>query len=250
MPRSSLKSNKLKIWKRVVLPILAGLVVAGFFAFANPTLKTSVTAPIQNGLVGYWNMDSSDIYGFTLYDKSGNGNNGTIYGATTTTGKIKQALSFDGVDDYVDCGNLGIGGVNTREFWFKPNNLAGSLNQYFLDFGGNNYWVQIYDHDSDGKLEIRAGAGSTTYVDGIYEFTDTFQWYHVAVTMDSSNILTIYVNGNYDNSGSKTPGTPGTLSIGRYGGGGYHFNGLIDEVRIYNRALSPAEILQHYNSRS
>ncbi|PIU44138.1 MAG: hypothetical protein COS96_00655, partial [Candidatus Nealsonbacteria bacterium CG07_land_8_20_14_0_80_39_13] len=145
-----------------------------------------------------------------------------------------------------DCGNLGIGGVNTKEFWFKPNNLAGSSNQYFLNFGGNNYWVQIFDCDSDGKLETRAGAGSVTYVNGIYEFTDTSQWYYIAVTMDSSNILTIYVNGNYDNSGSKTPGTPGTLSIGRATVGGGYFNGLIDEVRIYNRALTAGEVLNNY----
>jgi len=191
-----------------------------------------------------------NIVAYYPFDCSGNGfsgqNNGTIYGAVYVAGKYGNALSFDGGDDYVDCGNLGIGGVNTKEFWFKPNNLAGSLNQYFLDFGGNNYWVQIYDHDGDGKLEIRAGAGSMTYLNSIYEFTDTSQWYHIAVTMDSSNVLTIYVNGNYDNSGSRTPETPGTFSIGRYGGGGYYFNGLIDEVRIYSRALTAGEVLNNY----
>jgi len=99
MSKRNPKPNKLKIWKRVVFAILPGLIVAGLVVWANPVKKTSITAPIQDSLVGYWNMDSNDIYGSTLYDKSGNGNNGTISGATTTDGKIKQALSFDGNND-------------------------------------------------------------------------------------------------------------------------------------------------------
>jgi len=61
-----------------------------------------------------------------------------------------NALRFDGVNDYVSVGSIGIPSINTREFWLKPNNLAGSSNQYLMDFGGNNYWVQLYDVDGDG----------------------------------------------------------------------------------------------------
>lgn len=114
------KSKKERIWKKVVLAILPALIVAGFFAFANPTKKTSMTASVQNGLVGYWNMDSNDISSSTLYDKSGTGNHGTIYGATTTSGKVKQALSFDGTDDYVDIpdnNSLDLADATTIEFW-------------------------------------------------------------------------------------------------------------------------------------
>jgi len=114
------KFYKLKIWRRVVLVILPVLIIASFFVFADPTPKTSITASIQDGLVGYWNMDSNDIYGSTLYDKSGIENNGTIYGATSTLGKIKQALSFDGEDDYVevpDNSTLDITDEITIEVW-------------------------------------------------------------------------------------------------------------------------------------
>ena len=123
------KSNKEKTWGKVVLAILPALIiVAGFFAFANPTPKTLITPSVQNGLVGYWNMDSNDISGSTLYDKSGTGNHGTIYGATSTPGKIKQALQFGG-DDYVevpDNSTLDITDEITIEAWiYDP-----PLNEY------------------------------------------------------------------------------------------------------------------------
>ena len=201
----------------------------------NEIVNEPLTWYNKIGLVGYWKFSEGN--GTVAYDISNNGvniNNGTFvnfdFNANSgwTVGKYGSGLKFDGSNDYVNVGNLGIGGVNTREFWFKPNNVAGSSNQYVMDFGGNKYWIQIYDVDSDGKLEIRAGAWSD-FVDGNYEITDTTRWYHVAVTMDSGNTLTIYVNGNYDNSGSKTSGTLGTLIFGNYGGGGsYYFNRTID----------------------
>jgi len=155
---------------------------------------------------------------------------------------VNNSLSFDGVDDYVHVGSIGISSINTRELWFKPNSLAGSSNQYFMDFGSNNYWIQLLDVDGDGKLELRAGAGNSTWLNGIAEFTDTAKWYYIAVTVNSSGILTIYVNGNYDNSGSVFSGFPGALVLGRYGGGSQYFKGSIDEVRIWNVSRTQAEI--------
>jgi hypothetical protein len=167
----------------------------------------------------------------------------------TSFAQQNNALSFDGVNDYVSVGSVGLPSINTREFWFKPNNLAIGLNQYFMDFGGNNYWIQLFDVDGDDKLELRAGGGSVTYVDGIAEFTDTSRWYYVAVTVDSGKTLTIYINGNYDNSGSVHLGTPGALVLGIYGGHSLPFNGKIDEVRIWKTVRTQAQIQSDMNSR-
>ena len=191
-----------------------------------------------------------------VLDYSGNANHGTLGGGTSgyaptwsSSGVKGGAYDFDGTDDYIDIGNLSLTGVNSRSIWFKPGSVLGTANMYLLDMGGNNYWIQLYDNDNDSKLELRAGAGSTTYIDGSYEITNTSQWYNVVVTVNASNLLTIYVNGSYDNSGAITSGTPGNAYMGRYySSSGYNFDGIIDEVRVYNSALTAEQIAQNYNN--
>lgn len=77
-------------------------------------------------------------------------------------------------------------------------------------------------------------------------------WYHVAATFDGRQ-WTLYLNGNFENSTTIATSTlvsgTGDLNIGAYASGSYHFNGAIDDVRIYNRALSAAEIKNLYQSK-
>ena len=168
----SFKTNN-KI-RNILIAILPALIVAGFFAFGNPDKKTSISAPVENGLVGYWNMDSNDISGSTLYDKSGMGNHGTIYGATSTPGKVKQALSFDGENDYVSVGNV-YNGVKTAEFWLKAD---------YPWLSGYNYRKQITINGSTAgaqtnyqmKLIVHKGSESETTIEDFTDISDlTFQ---------------------------------------------------------------------------
>jgi hypothetical protein len=210
----------------------------------------SLTYGVNAGLTGSWHFNEGS--GSIANDMSGNNNVGAITGTSYWTsgngGKYGEGLNASG-DDYVSVASTGIGGVNTRELWFKPGNVTGSSNQYLMDMGAVNvYWIQLYDVDSDGKLEIRAGAGSTTYVDSNAEVTSTSTWYHVVVTMNSSNLLSIYVNGVYDNSGTKTAGTPAALKIGAAGDNSMKFTGVIDEVKIYGRALAAVEVSSCYGT--
>ena len=116
-------------------------------------------------------------------------------------------------------------------------------------FGSVTAEPQLYDNDGDGEFEIRAGAGEVTYVDGKHEITHMGQWYFVAVTVHNDGKLAIYVNGEYDSSGSVTAGMPGRVCIGRGAGddggsGESFFDGILDEVMVFNRALAAKEIKQ------
>jgi hypothetical protein len=202
------------------------------------------------GLVGYWNMDEGS--GTTAYDASGNGNNGTIYGAKWTTGKFGSALSFDGVDDYVEVPgsvSLDITGPITVEAWVYPR--ASGVSMVFAG-GGNQYvlWVQ-------NNNEVRLADTRGNYVDTDSNVLTLNAWNHVvgvfsgvagdAVTLDNAKI---YINGiskGTHTGGIWDPQTLSVVNIGREVADVFHFNGLIDEVRIYNRALSEEEIRYHYN---
>ncbi len=215
----------------------------------NGTSIAILNMPFEVGSNSTWTEDYSTY-----------GNNGTVNNAIwNSTGGYNGfgAYYFDGsgnaadVDEYINVSNLVMGSVNTRTFWFYPQSTDPTSDQYMLDFGGNNYWVSLYGGNTgDTQLNVVGGAGSITYIYGQTPINKT-QWYFVAVTTNSNNILTIYVNGNYDSSGMITSGTPGMLDIGRYGGPGYGygFNGSISDVQIYNRALSPQEIYNLYNNK-
>ena len=107
---------------------------------------------ISSGLSGYWNFEENN--GDTAYDRSGNGNDGTIHGASWTTGISGNALSFDGVDDYVDIGN----NVKppfpvTVSAWVKLNELNNVciLRNDKLDSGSYRYGLAI-GCSSDGEI--------------------------------------------------------------------------------------------------
>ena len=155
----------------------------------------------------------------------------------TLTAVKGKALSFDGVDDYVDCGNDESLHPNhfTWEAWinravddFSEDHIISPGPQ--RQFGIRNKKLWFY------SLE-------TGHFYGITEL-ESNRWYHVAVTFDGTEVI-LYLNGKYENSATGSPaGTSGNVFIGQFVlGGDYYFNGTIDEVRIYERALSASEVL-------
>ncbi len=222
----------------------------------------------KTGLVGYWPF--SEGSGSIAYDKSGNGNNGTLgvaanmptwknnapkytAGAPAANGGTQgTALQFDGVDDYVDAGNgasLNFSGTKpfTITAWIKPNAVtAGKIVNRFNSGVAGNYFFGLFN----GVLQLGRSVspwqifGSTTL--------SASTWYHVVGSYDGSKMY-VYLNGVSD----ATPVTIGSVAdaaINVFIGSSQvsnnpseFFNGLIDEVRIYNRALSVEEIRYHYN---
>ena len=181
-----------------------------------------------------WKLD-----GDKFADRSAYGHLCTNYGSIWTP----QGRSFDGVDDYVDCGSgasLNPGtGEYTFEFRSKTNEIT--VNSVgILDKGySNNYLIT----KGNAVLRIFLASGSATLT--IANYFTVGDWIHTTIVLSSGNIVTAYKNGVFAGtasySGSLSNST--NLLIGIYDN---YFTGLIAEVRIYNRALTPQEILDHY----
>jgi hypothetical protein len=225
---------------------------------------------LSDGLVGYWKMDEDSWSGVAdeVVDSSGNGNHGVGVGATvptTTTGKFGKGGDFDGTDDYVNAGtstSLNDIAVKTISAWVRKDVLDNDDTiASKWPVGGTGGWILQIKRSSDPTAPNRifyyhnwSGQSGTWH--GSTELDDTTQFYHVVVTYDSNltaNDPTIYVNGVADaiTEGQTPTGGEGSdstdsLAIGMWGTVWDEYDGLIDEVRVYNRALSPAEVRQLY----
>jgi len=208
---------------------------------------------LNSGLVGYWSFDGKDMAGVTAYDRSGNANNGTLTGGPTRAiGKIGQGLSFDGSNDYVSFGNassLNPATAITISAWINTSapttNFAMIVNKDSGVPDNSQYTLRM--NGTTGKAMFRAeGAGLITASGNT--ILNANQWYHVVGTYDGNNTR-FYLNGVEDatpasGSGNMTNNSA-NLEIGRRDDG-YYFPGKIDDVRIYNRALSGDEIKRLY----
>ena len=210
----------------------------GVYHYSDASFKISRPSALNNGLVGHWTFDGADtnFTTNTVTDRSGNGNHGTMINMSTTTarapGKIGQALKFDGVDDYINLSGVNLSTVNyTLVAWIKPTRIS-------------NEWVVVTQDSSSGIWVKNSGINFFNSGDCIKGTLATNSWSHVIGVSDGSG-RKIYINGVLAGS----CGTTATAIINKIGSatGSYSFNGLIDEVRVYNRALSASEVKQLYN---
>lgn len=188
--------------------------------------------------------------GTSAGDASGNSQIGTINGATWTTGKYGSALSFNGTSSKVtvaDSANLHLTNRWTIEVWINPAIVSASSRDIIVK-GGNNYYIS---NISSGRV-IAGGLAGSTWAEAYGTSTlPVNTWTHVAATYDGANIR-LYQNAVEVRVrafvGSFTVTTK-ALEIGwnsTYAG--QFFSGKIDEIRIYNRALTPAEIQTDMNT--
>ncbi len=217
------------------------------YASSEPTLTLGVEKTYSD-LVAYWRFDGNAL------DLSGNGNHGTINGAMFVQGISGQALSFDGINDYVNMGDkpsLRINGPYTIETWVysNQNNLGQILSKSRLH-DLRNYELLWLDEGNGGpKIKFEFSINGVTY----WTYSQLLkykEWYYVAGIYDGV-YMKLYVNGNQvaitSASGMVDVNTE-PLTIGRRSDGVRFFNGIIDEVRIYNRALTTSEIQANYNA--
>lgn len=245
--------------KRVFLLTLALILFAPLFTHAS-VVNRSNTNRITNGLVGYWTFDGKDISGGHAVDRSGNGINGYTINISTSTfyglGRIGQAFSFDGLDDYVTVGNSINPTAITYSAWIKIKSFpSASFNSIVTRNDNTDTVYTALGVDNSGKLAIfaSAGGGEVSY-SGSGTFTlATNTWYHVVMTYDSVSGLTGYVNGQVD----KNVAAAGSLNtavretqIGKDPFAAPTWSGTIDDVRIYNRALSASEVNALYEMGS
>jgi len=251
--------------KIIFIIFLAALFGSYLFynAFASLSLQNKPKS-LTDGLVGHWTFDGQDMIN-NVADISGNGNTGYLKGtfATATSsatilGKTGQALDFNGTDDYVDVSDdpsLEIGTSNfSISFWFKRKGSFGE-SQGLLDHLASGAGYQVLFNTSN-NLRLRVD-DSVDYVlmDSDTVFTDN-EWYNVVFVADKSFATggKIYINGiqeatTYNLTAIDDITETGTqnLWIGMFQST-LNFNGSLDDLRIYNRALSASEVTKLYNA--
>ena len=216
---------------------------------------------ITNGLVGLWSFNGPDMSGATAYDRSGQGNNGTLTnGPTRAAGKVGQGLSFDVVNDYVeaaDSASLRVGVPSfTFSAWLNPGSVSSCSTggAGCMVFNKENSYEWGIDNQNIVWWAIRNTSPGWAWVSsGLSAPTNT--WTHIVITYNGSNIITYKNGGASTNSQSGSGNVDNTtyqnaLRIGARGAPSAataFFPGLIDEPRIYNRVLTPAEIKRLYN---
>jgi len=226
------------------------LVVSVIMTFAASSMANAE-------LVGHWMLDETS--GTIASDSSGNGNDAKLMGglsfdSNSATGVIRKALALDGRDDYLVAESLSLPtDAFTIALWFNPNfNLDGGSNRMDLVYWGGlvkPYGDKPYltfNKLSSGEIGIHVSIGQIEY--DLSTKTNSWissTWHHIAATFDGTDIK-IYVNGILENTAAH-PGThyaSNSVYFGIRTDGQYAFDGKLDDIRIYDRALTSDEIAQ------
>ena len=215
-------------------------------AASNEAAATVASAP--SGLVGAWGF--SEGSGTVAADASGSGNAGTIAGpAWTTAGKYGSALTFDGVNDWVtvpDAASLDVTRM-TLEAWVRPTAVASWRSALLKERPGGMVY-SLYASQSNSRPVGQVDIGGERNAQGTAAIAMN-AWTHLAVTYDGTT-LRLYVNGAATGSAVFAGSIPASTGVLRMGGNsiwGEWFKGTLDELRVYNRALSQAEIQADMN---
>ncbi len=212
----------------------------------TPAVSVTVSNSAATGLVAAYAFNEGT--GTTTADATGTGHVGTLTGAVwTAAGKNGSALSFDGVNDWVtvnDANDLDLTNGMTLEAWVRPNALAGWNSVVMKEHGTDTLAYSLYANDAGPypAVTIRVGVIDQTAPGAAP--VPLGQWTHLAATYDGTT-LRFYVNGVQVSSRAQTGNmvvSTRALRIGGNGVWGEYFNGLVDDVRIYNRALTATEI--------
>jgi hypothetical protein len=231
----------------------------------DPLNPSEVCAPF--GIVAWWPGTSSSMYNNTAFDVV-SGNNGYLNGATFVPGKVGQAFNLDGLSQFIYIPasqpnasklNVGLGSGFTIELWINPTDVATPRPLVEWSDGADD-GVRLSISGVPGGTPtpgcLYANVRSTSSIDNEIVTTGGLvragNWQHVALTFDKGDdftggLATLYVNGtNFAtlNTDFLTPLTSSDLYVG--GGVDSFFPGKLDEVSLYNRALSAAEIQNIY----
>jgi hypothetical protein len=174
-----------------------------------------------------------------------------VTGPTLVAGVSGNGYYFDGEGDYISIGTIaGLGAEQTKMLWIYTDASASTQEIYLIDEGGNNNWIELTYSDGKGGPKVRAGFDDENYFDSEGRIVQGY-WCHIAVVSRASGDIDIYINGIPDSSGTgfSVTNAPQAIVIGTDSGTQTAgFKGIIDEVAIFNRALTDDEIKQvHQN---
>jgi hypothetical protein len=219
-------------------------------------LSPLITEAATPNLVAAYGFNETS--GTTATDSSGLNNSGTLNGATrTATAKFGNALSFNGTSNYVsipDASSLDLTTGMTLEAWVRPSNLTGwktvmvkeRSTSFTYALSANNNNTTVANQRPDARVRTN---GSTKTITGTSKLALN-TWTHIATTYDGATFK-LFINGVQVQSSAVTgliTTTTNPLDIGGSPVLGQYFTGQIDEVRIYNRALTTTEIQTDMNT--
>jgi hypothetical protein len=227
--------------------------------------RPSTCAPSDH--IGHWKLDEST--GTTAYDSyTGTPDNGTLYegstagvqGPTWQAGRIQGALKFDGVNDNLQITDSGYGPAFSLAFWFRVLDNSGghgTLVAHGTHYTQNSVMMRIAG-SGDGSIWTYVCDGSDTSCGTGYGTSNPpggnwgdGQWHHYALTVSSTqDSAKVYVDGVYRNAiprGGSTINPSGNFYVGRGSDGLHPLNGMVDDLRLYNRELSASDITSLFN---
>jgi len=237
---------------------LSGLLTAAclFVALALSLGSVNATAQTTRGLQAWWKMDEGT--GARTADASGRGNAGIVAGApppSWTSGVSSNGLFFEGngASFVVVAGSRNLGVISnaiTVAAWVRPVSFNAHVVTKWLGNGAT---------DGSWILSVTQGkAGLELFLNGVYTplpgntvWSGDGEWHHIAGTYDGST-MSVYLDGSFDGSRSasgKIDIVNASLFLGQQPDGSFPYEGDMDNVRIYNRALTAAEILQLFQSK-
>lgn len=206
-------------------------------------ITLSAPAIVPNGLVAAYNFDS--VTDSLVVDGSGNGNTGIVKGPTLTAGRYGNGLKFDGINDLVSVPSntaLALTKNFSIEAWVKPAAISRSSIIFKEKVGGSVYSLYAYEDSDLAAASFYDGTGdNVVYTNSAIAIN---KWTYLAVTYDGVS-LKMYRNGMPVSSIKATNAVKisnGLLQIGGNKVLGEYFNGLVDNVRIYNIALTQTQI--------
>ena len=223
---------------RLYIPLLIILTVA-------LQVNCSGNTPVQeSGLAAHWKFDQLTQNNGMTPDASGNGHHGAIRGQQLVEGVIGSALKFEGLDQIVETGDLGLSAPASIVFWFKTDDL----------FRDRRLFSQVEGAESqagalrlDGvQIEVWDGTEWQVLIDRQMKIK---QWIHIAVVFDADGKTSGYLNGDRQHLARCAfdfKGVKAAIGAKFLNETGNTYTGCMDDFRIYSKALSPDEITTLY----
>ncbi len=257
---------KTKIISKILILMILLIVtinLSSAIVFLNSGSNNITISSLEKGLLAHWTMDNLDYNSNTnnLSSKTTTENSITNYGATFTTdrfGNTNSAMSFDGSTNYLKTTNNFVSNPTqlTISAWIKKESGGATFEcalhkSTSYTIGASTYWLGI-----DSSDLLTATIGANTGVTGTWAAGQTTttaiygQWYHLVATWNGT-LVKVYIDGEYNKQYALTTYTSvnAPTRIGASSdGANYEFKGDIDDVRIYNRALSADEVKSLYDS--
>jgi hypothetical protein len=213
-------------------------------------IANTFTVPTDE--IGYWPLDATS--GIVAVDATGNGNTGAVHGASwNVNGETNGCLNFNGINNYVQIANT-ISNDFSIVFWVKTAQIFGT-GQWWQGAGlvdgnfsgvGNDFGTAL----SGGKFAFGVGNPDTT-IRSATSINDGVWHQCVATRVQSTGVISLYVDGTLQATGTGNTNTVNASSFvtfGRIASGGGYFNGSLDEIEIFNRALGNNEVSALYDN--